>query len=94
MRIGRWLLYGLAVAMALVGIYIFTLGGYFVFVGVGLYGACWLVAWLAGKIQPMPVVTSVGSKTGFGGFRTRSCKVGSALVEQHLLRVLVLGQIS
>ncbi|MHA6691969.1 hypothetical protein [Devosia sp. A449] len=50
MRIGRWLLYGLAVAMALVGIYIFTLGGYFVFVGVGLYGACWLVAWLAGKI--------------------------------------------
>ena len=50
MLIGRWLLYGLAIAMAMAGIYAFTLGDYFVFVGVGLYVACWFVAWLAGRI--------------------------------------------
>ena len=47
MRIVRWLLYGLAIALALVGIYAFTLGGYFVYLGVGLYVLCWVVVWLA-----------------------------------------------
>lgn len=50
MRIVRWLLYGLAIAVALAGIYAFTLGGHFVYVGVGLYVLCWVVAWLAKRL--------------------------------------------
>ena len=43
----RWLLYALAIALGLVGIYTFTLGGQFVIVGVALYILCWIIAWLA-----------------------------------------------
>lgn len=49
MRIVRWLLYVLAIVLGLVGIYTFTLGDYFVVVGVGLYILCWIVAVAAGR---------------------------------------------
>jgi hypothetical protein len=41
----RALFAALSIALALIGIYLFTLGGNFVYVGIGLYVLCWVI-WL------------------------------------------------
>ena len=50
MKLLRWALYALAILVGLAGIYLFTLGDYFVFIGVGCYVLCWLIAWFARRV--------------------------------------------
>ena len=50
-RLFQLVLWITAIAAALVGIYCFTLGGYYVLVGIGLYVAAWLL-WLLRPRKP------------------------------------------
>ena len=56
MRILSWALYALAILLALAGIYVLTLGGQFVILGVMFYILCWPLAWLAGKARRRALV--------------------------------------